>query len=121
GDARVMGALVTAIKSQDWIVRMHAAKALGRIMDVSAVAPLMSLLQDKVKAVRVEAAQALGVIGEASVPSLLEAIRHEDWVVRLHAVEALGRIKTAESVEPLLWVLFNDRDTAIREDAVRSL
>src|SRR2546430_5680448 len=41
--------------------------------------------------------------------------------VRLHAVEALGRIKSPESVEPLLRVLFNDRDTAVRVDAARSL
>lgn len=121
GDARVMAPLINALGSPDWIVRMHAAKALGRIGDARAAQALMPLLQDKVKAVRVDAAQALTVIGRAAVPLLLEALRHEEWLVRLHAVEALGKIKAAESVEPLLWVLFNDRDAAVREDAVRSL
>jgi len=121
GDHRVRDSLVVALRSLDWIVRMHAAKALGRIADAGAVDVLMPLLQDKVKAVRVEAAQALVTIGRASVPPLLDALKHDEWVVRLHAVEALGRLRAAESVEPLLWLLFNDQDTAIREDAIRSL
>jgi HEAT repeat protein len=36
-------------------------------------------------------------------------------------VEALGKIRSRESVEPLLFLLFNDPDTAIREDATRAL
>ncbi|MFM8551180.1 MAG: HEAT repeat domain-containing protein, partial [Nitrospiraceae bacterium] len=113
--------LRAALGSPNWIVRMHAAKALGRVGDVGAVDVLMPLLQDKVKAVRVDAAQALVAIGRPAVPHLLEAITHEEWVVRLHAVEALGRLKSPESVEPLLWLLFNDQDQAVREDAIRSL
>lgn len=120
-DERVFDPLLGALTSQDWIVRMHAAKALGRIGDTRAVSALMPLLQDKVKAVRVEAAQALVSLKEASVPSLLEALKHSEWLVRLHAVEALGKIKSPAAVEPLLYVLFNDRDTAVRTDAVRSL
>jgi HEAT repeat protein len=41
--------------------------------------------------------------------------------VRLHAVEALGKLTSSEAVEPLLFVLFNDSDSAIREDVVRAL
>jgi HEAT repeat protein len=52
---------------------------------------------------------------------LLESLKHEDWLVRLHAVEALGKIRSPDAVEPLVYVLFNDRDAAVREDAVRSL
>ncbi|NOS80171.1 MAG: HEAT repeat domain-containing protein [Nitrospira sp.] len=120
-DARVLGPLVKALASSDWIVRMHAAKALGRIRDPESVAPLVPLLQDKVKAVREEASTALAAIGEASLPSLLVALTHEEWLVRLHAVEALGKTKSPEAVDPLLSVLFNDRDRAVREDAVRAL
>jgi HEAT repeat protein len=39
----------------------------------------------------------------------------------LHAVEALGKTSSPEAVAPLLSVLFNDRDRAVREDAVRAL
>lgn len=120
-DARVLAPLVKALKSHDWIVRMHAAKALGRVREAEAIAPLIPLLQDKVKAVREETTTALAAIGDASIPSLLGALSHTEWLVRLHAVEALGKMRSPAAVEPLLFVLFNDADSAIREDAIRSL
>jgi len=120
-DTRVFAPLVAALRSHDWIVRMHAAKALGRIGDPQAVPALMPLLQDKVKAVREEASSALAAIGSAAVSALLLALQHEEWLVRLHAVEALGKLKSPDAVDPLLRTLFNDRDSAIREDVVRAL
>jgi HEAT repeat protein len=120
-DARVLQPLAAALASSDWIVRMHAAKAIGRIGNLDAVALLVPLLQDKVKAVRAEAASALAAIGTASIPSLVQALRHDDWLVRLHAVEALGKLRSPDAVEPLLFALFNDHDSAVREDVVRAL
>jgi len=120
-DARVLAPLIKALASHDWIVRMHAAKALGRIKDSGAVAPLLLLLQDSVKAVREETSTALAAIGEAALPSLLTALAHPEWLVRLHAVEALGKTRSPDAVESLLSVLFNDQDRAVREDAVRAL
>jgi len=120
-DYRAFDALVAALRSGDWIVRMHAAKALGRIGAPAAVAFLMPLLQDKVKAVREQTSASLAAIGDSAVPSLLQALEHDEWLIRLHAVEALGKMKSADAVEPLLRALFNDADSAIREDVVRSL
>ena len=120
-DARVLNPLIVSLASPDWIVRMHAAKALGRIQDPEAIGPLLPLLQDKVKAVREEASTALATIGEAALSSLLDALTHVEWLVRLHAVEALGKTRSPEAVAPLLSVLFNDQDRAVREDAVRAL
>ncbi len=120
-DGRVLAPLIASLGNRDWIVRMHAAKALGRIKDPSALEPMIPLLQDKVKAVREEATVALAAIGDAAIPSLLEALRHAEWLVRLHAVEALGKMRSSAAVEPLLSVLFNDQDQAIREDVVRAL
>lgn len=120
-DGRVRDPLIRALQSHDWIVRMHAAKALGRIREPESVPPLIPLLQDNVKAVREEVSGALASIGDAAIPALLDALRHEEWLVRLHAVEALGKAKSRKAVEPLLSTLFNDRDSAIREDAVRAL
>jgi HEAT repeat protein len=120
-DERVLAPLIASLKNPDWIVRMHAAKALGRVKDAHAIAPLVPLLQDKVKAVREEATTALAEIGDPALPSLLEALKHSEWLVRLHAVEALGKSRSADAVEPLLWALFNDHDQAVREDTVRAL
>ncbi len=120
-DERVVAPLIASLKNRDWIVRMHAAKALGRIKAPGSIEPLIPLLQDKVKAVREETTGALAAIGDAAIPPLLAALTHSEWLVRLHAVEALGKMRSAVAVEPLLSVLFNDQDTSIREDAVRAL
>jgi len=121
GDARVVDRLVASLSSADWIVRMHAARALGRIGEARAIPALMPLLQDKVKAVREEASGALARLGPAAIPVLVAALAHEEWLVRLHAVESLGKTKSPDAVTPLLHLLFNDRDSSLREDAVRAL
>src|SRR5581483_5944449 len=121
GDKRVIEPLVKALQSPDWIVRMHAAKALGRIAAAEAAEPLLPLLQDKVKAVREEAAQALASIGSAAVPLLLQALKHEEWLVRLHAVESLGKLKSPAAVEPLLYLLSHVAGAALREEAIPAL
>jgi HEAT repeat protein len=120
-DERVLNSLIKALRSDDWIVRMHAATALGLMRHTDAIVPLIPLLQDKVKAVREESAAVLATIGDAAIPSLVNALRHDEWLVRLHAVESLGKTKSPQAVEPLLSVLFNDQDSAVREDAVRAL
>jgi len=120
-DERVLTPLLLALRSSDWIVRMHAAQALGRVKSADTVEALIPLLQDKVKAVREETATTLATIGDAAIPCLVHALKHDDWLVRLHAVESLGKARSPLAVEPLLSVLFNDRDSAVREDAVRAL
>ena len=120
-DARVLDGLVSALGSADWVVRMHAAKALGRIRDARAVDALLPLLQDKVKAVREDVVAALALIGREAVAPLLTTLGHAEWLVRLHAVEALGKLRAAEAVDSLLHLTFNDPDAAVREDAVRAL
>ena len=120
-DVRVFDPLVGALHSPDWIVRMHAAKALGRIKDPGSIQSLIPLLQDKVKAVREETSTALAAMGEAAIPALLETLTHQDWLVRLHAVESLGKTKSQKAVQPLISSLFNDVDSAVREDAIRAL
>lgn len=121
GDERALPELVQALKSLNWIVRSQAAKALGRIRAAESVPLLLPLLQDKVKAVRVETGLALAALGPVALSNLVEALGHHEWLVRLHAVEALGRMKAVEAVDPLLYVLFNDADAAVREDAIRAL
>jgi len=121
GDSRAIDALIGALSSSNWIVRMHAAKGLGKIGDSRAVDPLIPLLQDKVKAVREEAAAAMSAIGTAAIPELLRALKHPEWLVRLHAVEALGRMRSPDATDSLLHVLFNDADASVREDAAHAL
>ena len=121
GDTRVAEPLVGALASSDWIVRMHAAKALGRLHHPAALPKLLPLLQDSVKAVREEATATLVSFGDQAVPMLLQALADRAWLVRLHAVEALGRLRARDAVVPLVRILLHDRDAAVRADAAEAL
>ncbi|MFO0732355.1 MAG: HEAT repeat domain-containing protein [Nitrospiraceae bacterium] len=61
----------------------------GPNWDPSAVMS-MPLLQDKVKAVREQVTASLAAIGDSAVSPLLQALEHDEWLIRLHAVEALA-------------------------------
>lgn len=120
-DERVLEPLQSALLNQDWVVRMHAARAVGRLGNPRSVETLVLLLQDKVPAVRDEAIAALVSIGESAVAPLVAALEDQDWRVRLRATEALCVLKSRTAVEPLVGLLQHDPDTAVRQEAARAL
>ena len=68
------------------------------------------------------AADALGRIGAAAVPALIEALRSSDAAVRLKAVEVLGRMgPDAKDAVPDLVRLLDDPEEPIRRAATRTL
>lgn len=93
--------LIVALKSEDPLVRMQAAYALGRIKDVRAVEPLIGALKDGNPIVRMEAADALGRIEDVhAVGPLIGALKDENPIVRMQAVDALVQIKDVRAVGP---------------------
>ncbi len=120
-DERVLEPLQFALLNQDWVVRMHAARAVGRLGNPGSVETLVLLLQDKVPAVRDEAIAALVSIGESAVAPLVAALKDQDWRVRLRATEALCVLKSCTAVEPLIGLVQHDPDTAVRQEAARAL
>lgn len=121
GDSRSVDALIGCLTNPNWVMRMHAAKGLGLIGDERAVVPLVPLLIDSVKAVRADATEAMSLIGRPALPTLIAALRHQEWLMRLQACEVLGRFGLPEAVEPLCHVMLNDRDAAVRQDAGKAL
>jgi HEAT repeat protein len=68
------------------------------------------------------AADALGRIGPAAVPSLTQALQNPDPEVRLKAVEVLGRMGVdAKDAVPHLVRLLDDPDDQVRKAATRTL
>src|SRR5688572_15217159 len=84
------------LESRNPTVRMFAVRALGRIADRNAIAPLQSALADSVVRVRSEAAFALGEIGD-TVPAVINALgeltRGSDEAAA-EALAALGKLRT---------------------------
>src|SRR2546426_336389 len=112
---------IAALKDEDWALREEAATLLGEFRDPRAVGPLVEALHDEDRAVREAATTALRKIGRPALATLLAAVRHEEWVLRLHACEALGKIGAEEAVVPLCEVMLHDRDMAVRQDAAKAL
>ncbi|MDT7042724.1 HEAT repeat domain-containing protein [Candidatus Nitronereus thalassa] len=120
-DERVVEPLMSALLSEDWVVRMHASRAMARLACPQAIETLVLLLQDKVPAVRDEAMLALKAIGEHVMTPLLNTLKDKDWRVRLKTTETLGVLGSKTAVQPLMGIVKDDPDTAVRQDAIRAL
>src|SRR6188474_1858333 len=85
---------------RDWDVRKYAIAALGKIRDERVLDPLMGQLRnDEFKD---DALNAIVELGQPALPRLITALKDKDENVRKQAVLALGRIKEAEAIEPLI-------------------
>jgi HEAT repeat protein len=88
---------------RDWDVRKYAIAALGKIRDERVLDPLMlQLRNDEFKD---DAVNALVELGEPALSRLIKALKDKDENVRKQAVMALGRIKHAEAINPLIDML----------------
>ena len=64
---------------------------------------------------------ALGNIGEQlAVPSLIEALHHDEPLVRGHAAWALGRIRGLEAMNALAKALATEGDANVREEVAKA-
>jgi HEAT repeat protein len=99
------------------MVRVHAAKALGKLGEVKAVEPLIAALKDF--GVRPYAAIALGQIGDKrgldeAINALINDLNDKTFAsVRRTAAIALGEIGDSSGVEPLIAAL-KDQDEVVR-------
>src|SRR3989338_1633520 len=107
--------MMAGLKDEDFQVRLHCGQALGGITSdypngrswlrgFRPAPALVGLLKDKDRAVREDAAIALGMIGDLSaVPAIIEAM--QDGSIRVRAIMALGMMADPRAVEPLIRVL----------------
>jgi len=112
-------AVETLIKLlRDWDVRKYAIIAMGKIRDERVLAPLM--LQLKNDEFKEDATNALVELGEPALECLIKALKDRDDNIRKQAVLALGRIKHADAIDPLIDMLA-DNDWFTRLTAAAAL
>jgi len=116
-------ALLQALKDSDYVVRCHAARALGGmtsdyqygrswVREPRVVDALIAALKDPDRAVREDATIALGMIGDArATDALLEAMK--DGAVKRHAIMSLGMIGDARALPAVLDAM---KGKGIRQD-----
>lgn len=117
-------ALIRALRSQNPVERVRAAKDLGRLgwLARDAMPALVKALHDDDGKVREAAAHAIGLMGPEALPTLTEMLRHEDKYVRRHAVWALGKLgPLARPALPNLCQSLRDVDPRTASGAAQSL
>ena len=118
GTPRAIEVLVQALGRRDGVAR-SAARELGRLQAERAVRPLVNLLADA--EVNQSAAEALVQLGGKAVSTLMETLRSESPAARRLAATALGDIGDRAAVEPLVQLLRDDPDWAVRTAAAAAL
>ena len=108
---------ITALGNDDNAIRASAADALGPFGEAAtdAIPQLIQALQDSYEPVRLNAAYALGTIGEPAVPHLIETLGHENAPTRRVAAYALAAVG-APAVPALREALQHTED-AVRIEA----
>ncbi|MEK6618571.1 MAG: HEAT repeat domain-containing protein [Nitrospirota bacterium] len=120
---RSVGPLIESLKDKDFVVRCHAARALGGmttdyqigrswVREPRVVEALIETLKDPDRAVREDATIALGMIGDPqAIDALMEAMK--DGAVKRHAIMSLGMIGDARALPAVLDAL---KGKGIRQD-----
>ena len=91
-------------------VRQYAAMLLGQFSEPEGIGPLLYAIRDPDKKVRARAAEALGMIGDPSVDSLVLLMDDPDWKIRYRAAEALGITGSKKGVPSLITALDDPKD-----------
>lgn len=112
--------LILALSDPKSNVREAATETLGRIKDPMSIEPLIQRLQDEDTVITWVIGNALAEFGKSAVPALVRTLTDNKIAVRKTAAETLGRIKDAESIEPLVQLLKDD-ESHVRFAAEHSL
>lgn len=114
--------LVSILQTGDDDNRRAAVLSLANMKDPSTIDALLVALADRIPALRVIAAEALGQLKAAKANgALLAQIEGaSDWALQKAAVEAVAKIRARESIEPLLR-LFETRDGVLVEALHKAL
>src|SRR5215216_2635712 len=99
--------LIEALQNKEGTVRKFAASLLGGLGDPRAIEPLGMALYDLHHEVGKVAADSLARFGAPSLEILVEALNHPEMWIRIHAIEALSKIKDTRVI-PVLLQMLND-------------
>ncbi len=113
GDPAAIDGLDRASRDPEWTVRYSAVTALGRIRHARAAEPLAHALQDEDEKVAAAAAAALERLGEAAVNPLFDLLSSRQPLLRVRAIDVLGRLRHRGAWQRLLAGL-RDSSTWVR-------
>lgn len=120
GDLRLKEAtesLVELLRHPSPRVKFFAALSLGKTGDTSAVAPLLTLLEDNNEEdAYIRHASVMGLSGIGNIQALAATSKHSSKAVRIGAVLALRRLKSSSIIDFL-----SDSDIEVQREAVSAI
>jgi HEAT repeat protein len=122
GDKEAVEPLIALLADRETNVRRAAVEALDKLGDDRAVKPLAALLADKDSNLRSTAREAL--VKLEAVDVLIEALKQSNPVARIEAARALGRLGDRKAIEPLNNLLQTETDESVKsavKDALKQL
>jgi HEAT repeat protein len=117
---RSRGPLIGLLAHRSAEVRLVGVRALGRLRDPSAVAPLLAMVDAERSVPAAVVTQALVRIGPRGIEELRAAVRYGSPAERAVAAEALGLQRAVEAVPELLAGL-DDEHVGVRSRAAGAL
>lgn len=119
----LMEKLSEALIDEDSEVKLISMEVLAKMTcDGKAPVPLVLLLQDKNRDVRLKAANTVGeIMGEKAISHLIPMLGENDAVARACVVEILGNIRSEDAVDPLIVLLQDEKEEKVVEEAISSL
>ena len=109
------------LEDRSLAVRIAAARALGQIGVAGAARPLLGKLAGSRRVPSDIVAYALIQLGPGAQRDLVQAVSHEEPLVRAVAVEILGRTGAVGAVQTLIAALRGDRSEEVRIRAARAI
>jgi len=120
-DANIANFLLGALRNENKIIRVAAAKSLGDFKDERVITALISCLSDQEGNIRRRAAESLGRLGAlAAVPRLTEMMEDPYRDVRIAAGKALGAI-AVDAVGSRIKQNLSSERSEVREAAIQAL
>lgn len=121
GTSAAVPDLVALLHDEDPEVRWAAARALGRIGDVSAVSPLLSALEGRHPLPVELVIDAVSQIRDCPVSLLRQGLRSRSVPTRAATVELLGRVQALAATADVIELLDTDPSLEVRARAARAL
>jgi HEAT repeat protein len=112
--------LIEVLRDKEGTVRKFAATLLGRLGDPRAIEPLGMALYDLHHEVGKASAESLARFGAPTIDILVEALSHPEMWIRIHAIQALSKIKDVRVTQILLQML-NDPEREVKKQVIQSL
>jgi HEAT repeat protein len=120
GDASAVPELVKTVDDKNSDLQIHSIRALGKIKDPTTISKLLEILCDPNSDLGEEAATALGRMGDIAIHALLIALKAQNGRSRKLALEALGEIRSIETIDAIIEMLA-DKYPEVKNAAVLTL